>query len=153
MLTFFMTWAFLDIFHAGEVSKNGSYSRQLIAITNLTNQAQSISGEPSQSALSVGVSVVVRGTGGQRGPTAHLYLISKCALATDSTGDCTRHAGGISFAFARSLGHVRMAGRREGGLLRPRTPQSGRDRVDVTSSSTVHESVSAPVRCGISHTR
>ena len=44
--------------HAGEVSKNGSYSRQLIAITNLTNQAQSISGEPSQSALSVGVSVV-----------------------------------------------------------------------------------------------
>ena len=35
-----------------------SYSRQLITITNLTNQAQSISGEPSQSALSVGVSVV-----------------------------------------------------------------------------------------------
>ena len=58
MITFFMTWTFLAIFHAGEVSKNGSYSRQLIAITNLTNQAQSISGETSQSALSVGVSVV-----------------------------------------------------------------------------------------------
>ena len=56
-----MTLAFLGIFHAGEVSKNGSYSRQLITITNLTNQAQSISGESSQSALSVGVSVVFWG--------------------------------------------------------------------------------------------
>ena len=61
MLTFFLTGAFFFIFHAGEVSKNGSYSRQLITITNLTNQAQSISGETSQSALSVGVSVVFWG--------------------------------------------------------------------------------------------
>ena len=58
MLTFFMTWTFLAIFHAGEVSKNGSYSQQLITITNLTDQAQSISGETSQSALLIDVSVV-----------------------------------------------------------------------------------------------
>ena len=37
MLTFFMTWTFLAIFHAGKVSKNGSHPRQLITITNLTN--------------------------------------------------------------------------------------------------------------------
>ena len=58
MLTFFMTWTFLAIFHAGEVSKNGSYPRELFTITNLTNQAQSTSGETSQSALLIDVSVV-----------------------------------------------------------------------------------------------